>query len=64
VPDGPDANRGAVGATDIDLFKLWRSQYDWMVNYTRPTALATMIDRNAVLQFRDKQGNESRTILA
>ena len=56
VPDGPDANRGAVGTTDIDPFKLWRSQYDWMVNYAHPAALATMIDQNAVLAVSRQTG--------
>lgn len=64
VPDGPDSGHMAVAVNHDDHFKLWRDQYEWMVDYTRPVAEAVMIDGNAVLKYRDRQGRESRTVLA
>jgi hypothetical protein len=62
-PDGPEINRAAVFATEIDPFKDWRDQYDRMVNFTRPEAVATLIDGGAVLQYRDRRGKEFRRVL-
>jgi hypothetical protein len=64
VPDGPDSSRVAMAINSADHFQLWRDQYDWMVDHTRPVAQAIMIDGNALLRYRDRQGKESRTVLA
>jgi hypothetical protein len=62
-PDGPEINRAAMFATEVDPFKHWRDQYDWMVNYTHRAAVATLIDGDAVLQYRDGRGKETRKVL-
>jgi hypothetical protein len=63
VPDTPKSFRVAFGASDIDPFRLWRDQYEAMVDYTAPVAHVTFIDGNAVLQYRDSHGTESRNVL-
>jgi hypothetical protein len=63
VPDTPESFRGASFATEVDSFKWWRHQYEWIVDYSMPVAKMTLIDGDGVLEFRDSHGRESRTVL-
>jgi len=38
-PDGPGSDHMAMATNNDDHFKIWRDQYEWMVDYTRVLCL-------------------------
>ena len=64
VPDQPGATIGSIGCDHCKPYPFWRTQYDAVAKEAFSIGEMIVLDGNAVVRYRSRDGSVSETVLA